>query len=196
MPNLLDNNRMGALMTILVLAIGSISIVGTIQFVKGLDGDTLKNLLAGCIYGACKDTKITGNFTNGTLVGCVYGACKDTQIGQSQSSNEPTPKPTPEPTPTTGTLIVTKVVSCPTGVTCPQPSDFTIRISSSSNIDPVPQSFPGSSTGTEVKIAPSSYDVDEPFRESFIASFSPDCDSRISVGDTKMCTVTNTQRTP
>src|SRR5262249_9724376 len=63
--------KMAAWMTILVLAVGSISIVGTAQFVMGLDGDTLKNLLGGCIYGACKDTKITGTQptpTTGTLI--------------------------------------------------------------------------------------------------------------------------------
>lgn len=79
MQNILDNNRAGALMTILVLAVSSISIAGTTQFVKGLDpfsagaasssgGGTLTIFLrvTGCgancgIPPSEFDVKVTGN---------------------------------------------------------------------------------------------------------------------------------------
>src|SRR5215510_873898 len=135
MKKFLDNN-VTAIMTIVILAVGSISGVGMAQFVIGSDGSLLSNILGGCIYGACKDTKITGNVTDGILAGCIYGACKNVEIkGQNASSSQLTPNPPP----TTGILIVTKVVSCPNNpASCPPPSDFTIRISSASSIDPVP----------------------------------------------------------
>ena len=98
MKKLLSNNKTGALMAILILAAGSISIDGIIQFVMAQDGDTLKNLLGGCIYGACKNTTISGGSGGG------------------------------QPTPNMATLIVRKEVSCPQSGTCPSASYFKITV--------------------------------------------------------------------
>jgi len=56
----LSNNRIGALMTILVLSVGTISIVGTSQFVVGLDGGNINGSVIACVYGACKDNTFNG----------------------------------------------------------------------------------------------------------------------------------------
>lgn len=56
------------------------------------------------------------------------------------------------------TLRVIKQVECPAGVVCPQPSDFTIRV----NGNPAsPNSFAGSSTGTNVLLGIGSFNVIE-----------------------------------
>src|SRR5262249_14406976 len=65
MKNFLDNNRMSALMTILVLAVGSISIVGTSQFVLGQDGSGSDGSVVGCVYSGCKNTTISGGSSGG-----------------------------------------------------------------------------------------------------------------------------------
>jgi hypothetical protein len=171
---------------IVILAIGSISGILTAQFVIGSDGDTLKNLLGGCIYGACKDTKITGNFTNGTLAGCVFGACNNVQItGKSTSS---------QPSPNTATLIVTKVFDCPGTAGCGG-NAFTITVTGN---NPSPDSFTASTKGTEVTLGPGLYKVSETSPDGFVTSFTDDCNSNsngpIKAGETRTCTVTNTQQ--
>src|SRR5215510_7604172 len=159
MKKFLDNN-VTAIMTIVILAVGSISGVGMAQFVIGSDGSLLSNILGGCIYGACKDTKVTGNFTNGTLAGCIYGACKNVEItGQGQ--------PTPNPPPTTGTLIVIKSVECPSG--CPAGldfRDFVIEVSNPfpkvvSQFHPCDTATSCPTTGTKVTLNPGEFFVEE-----------------------------------
>ena len=58
-----------------------------------------------------------------------------------------------------------------------------------------PTVFPGSESGTTIKLAPGPYSVIElkPEPESFQynAQYSTDCVGTISAGETKMCTVTN-----
>ena len=156
----------------------------------GLDGDTLKNLLGGCIYGACKDTKITGNFTDGTLAGCVFGACKNVEItGESQS------------TPNKATLIVTKEVICSAPTICGgfTPNTFNIQVTGN---NPSPSFFKGSDTGTTVTLGPGNYKISEtlPPGSAFDAAFAGDCQKdgslsatgNINAGETQKCTITNT----
>src|SRR4051812_8966833 len=53
----------------------------------------------------------------------------------------------------TGTLLVTKNITCPDGFTCPQPSDFTMRVTGvAGNGNPSPGSFAGSEGGTTVTL--------------------------------------------
>jgi hypothetical protein len=52
-------------------------------------------------------------------------------IQQSAAANKTTPTtttPANQTIPTPGTLMVSKEVICPAGVTCPQPSAFTIHV--------------------------------------------------------------------
>ena len=189
MKKFLDNN-VTALITIVILAVGSISGVGMAQFVIGSDGSLLSNILGGCIYGACKDTKITGNVTDGILAGCIYGACKNTEItGHGQ------------PSPNIGTLIVTKIVECHNDPSCDfQASDFNIKITGN---NPSPESFKGSESGTEVTLGPGDYQVIEtvPFGGAWDVSVQGDCEivpgevlkitGNMKAGETQEYTITN-----
>src|SRR5829696_4516360 len=68
-------------------------------------------------------------------------------------------------------------------------SDFTISVTGSS---PSPASFAGAgSPGTEVAIRPGAYAVSEAAVAGYTGSFSADCNSSIALGETKTCTVTN-----
>ena len=177
---------MGALMAILVLGVGSISIAGTSQFVMGLDGNTLKNLLGGCIYGACKDTKVTGNFnpnvTSGIVAGCVFAGCKGVDIG---------------PTPNTATLTVTKVCEGPPH--CPPVNDFKITVTGN---NPSPATFGGSETGTQVTLGPGQYKITEQ-TPGFPVEFSVsgncvktgdlEASGTIGAGETQKCDIKNTR---
>jgi hypothetical protein len=198
MKNLLHNNRITVF--IVILAIGSVSGVVTAQFVIGSDGDTLKNLLGGCIYGACKDTKITGNVTDGILAGCIYGACKDTRITGENSSGGGSGGG--QPTPNAAKLTVIKKVNC--AIPCGQfePKDFEIKVTKS---DGSTQSFPGSATGTQVTLPPGDYTISEtpPSSDVFIFGndFSGNCHrldatadatGSIEAGEEQECTITNT----
>src|SRR5262245_16305726 len=183
MKNFLSNNknRMGALLTILVLAVGSISIIGTSQFVMGSDG---------------------GNI-NGSIIACVYGACKDNTFNGGTSSSGGGGGGGGQPTPTTATLIVTKVISDPQGFcSIPHdkcsPSDFTITVTDD---NPTPASFKGSGPpGTEVTLGPGKYTVSEDPVSPGFTTFSGDCkvnaggtsaSGTIAAGDKQTCTITN-----
>src|SRR5215204_2802963 len=66
-------------------------------------------------------------------------------------------------------------------------SDFSVTGSS-----PSPASFAGAgSPGTEVAIRPGAYAVSEAAVAGYTGSFSADCKSSIALGETKTCTVTN-----
>jgi archaellum component FlaG (FlaF/FlaG flagellin family) len=179
MLKFLSNNRVGALMTILVLAVGSVSIVGSIQFVKGLDD---------------------GNI-NGSIIACVYGACKDNTFNGGTSSSAGGGQPTP----TTATLKVIKEVDnsrCPAGSSaCPlSPGDFSIQVSGNNPSPSTP--FQGSTTGTQVTLGPGQFVVTEVVTHTgYSISFKNDCTQTggvnsaigsINAGEAKTCTITNT----
>ena len=95
----------------------------------------------------------------------------------------------------TGTLLVKKVVVCRGYVLCSDitPADFTITVTGN---NPHPSSFPGSGSGTLVRLGAGSYTVNETpdlGASLFTASFSDDCSGTIAPGDQKTCTVTNTE---
>ena len=70
------------------------------------------------------------------------------------------------------------------------PADFTMSVTGSS---PSPASFPGAAApGTQVSINPGSYSVSESVAAGYTPSFSTDCTGSIALGETKTCTVTNT----
>jgi hypothetical protein len=70
-----------------------------------------------------------------------------------------------------------------------KPSDFTINIHAN---DPSIASFPGSSSGTEIKLGMGMYSVSESRIPGYISSFSPDCFGGIMSVETRNCVITNT----
>ena len=71
------------------------------------------------------------------------------------------------PSPLTGTLPVTKNVTCPDGFSCPPPSDFTMRVTGTpGNGNPSPGSFAGSEEGTTVTLNLGDYNVTEDFEDN------------------------------
>ncbi len=67
-------------------------------------------------------------------------------------------------------------------------ADFTMM---ASGTNPLPASFPGSETGTEVIIEPGMYSVDEQGALGYDKTLSADCAGTIAAGETKTCTITN-----
>jgi hypothetical protein len=67
-------------------------------------------------------------------------------------------------------------------------SDFGINVDGN---NPTPSSFPGSETGTDVKIGPGWYNVYEYGFSGYKASYSPECNDQINLGENKTCTITN-----
>jgi hypothetical protein len=111
---------------------------------------------------------------------------------QSPQPTEPPPPPVD-----TATLVVIKKVVCPSGFTCPDPSDFKMSVSQ----DNVISEFPGSATGTEVTLQPGEYGSGDKFPPTpdgldIFAKPSADCDSNlngpIQAGEIRTCTWTNT----
>jgi uncharacterized repeat protein (TIGR01451 family) len=69
-------------------------------------------------------------------------------------------------------------------------ADFTIAVTGNT---PSPASFAGAEApGTQVSIRPGSYAVGESGPAGYSGSFSSDCQGSIALGETKTCTVTNT----
>ena len=183
MKSILDDNKMGALITTVMVAFGSVSIVGTTQFVMGLDGGNINGSIIACNYGACKDNTFNGGVTTGG--------------GGGSSSN-------------TAKLIVTKKVVCPTTNDCNNfnivPGDFHITVTGD---NPSPRSFVGEVGGTEVTLGAGDYKVDEvrcpdtsgnqacvrrgDLTFVFDITFSAECTGTINAGETKECVITNTQ---
>jgi len=176
MKHFFDNNRMGALMTIIVLAIGSISIVGI-----GTSHIAMASQIGKlCVFFACGNANITGG-TSGAGGG-----------GQ--------------PTPSTATLIVSKVVlNCPAGKTC-QPKDFTIKITGvTASPNSFPGDTKGTHVTVSPGKYTVSETLPNPATVVKI-SFSGDCTANspdfstasgdINAGDTKACTIINDVQSP
>ncbi len=70
-------------------------------------------------------------------------------------------------------------------------SDFTIYIYGN---NPIPSMFSGSEKGTDVKISPGYYGVNEYWNPAYETNYSQDCNGLIDLGDDKTCTVTNNDR--
>lgn len=67
-------------------------------------------------------------------------------------------------------------------------SDFTMYVTGTNVSN---SSFPGSSLGTTVTLNAGSYSVSESSLNGYIGSYSGDCNGTIALGDTKTCTITN-----
>ena len=93
----------------------------------------------------------------------------------------------PSVNPVQGTLIVTeKVVN--EGGGNKKPSDFTITVHGN---NPSPNSFPGSSAGTAVKLQMGMYSVTEAGPPGYNSTLSGDCSGGMMSVETKNCTITN-----
>ena len=69
-------------------------------------------------------------------------------------------------------------------------SDFTVTVTGN---DPHPKTFPGSASGTVVKLGLGKYNVTESFVPNYETSYSRECSEAISKNDEKeLCTITNT----
>ena len=86
-----------------------------------------------------------------------------------------------------GMVIVTKKVINEGGGD-KKPSDFTITIHGN---DPSPSSFPGSSSGTTVKLYMGMYSITETGPSGYNSSLSDDCSGGVMSVETKKCTITN-----
>jgi hypothetical protein len=88
-----------------------------------------------------------------------------------------------------GTLIVTKDVINQSGGNNKNPSDFTITVHGN---NPSPGSFPGSSSGTAVKLQMGMYSVTETGPLGYNSTLSGDCSGGMMSVETKKCSITNT----
>jgi len=130
------------------------------------------------------------------------GKDNDASGFNDQSRNiqqQPAGLSSPTPPLQTGTLFVTKNVTCPDGFSCPPPSDFTMRVTGTpGNGNPRPSSFAGSEGGTTVTLNFGDYNVTEDFEDNassplkVVRNFSADCRGSIeSAGQGRECNVTN-----
>jgi hypothetical protein len=87
-------------------------------------------------------------------------------------------------------LLLVKVTVNNEGIGNKKPSDFTISIHAN---DPSIASFPGNSSGTELKVGMGMYSVSESPIPGYISSFSADCFGGIMSVETKKCVITNTR---
>ena len=109
-----------------------------------------------------------------------------------------TPIPVTPPV-TPSTLTVTKDVTCPDGFECPQPFDFTMRVTGTTgNGNPNPATFAGSPDGTNVTLNVGDYNVTEDFEDSassplkVVKHFGEGCSGTIdTAGESRECNVTN-----
>jgi len=87
----------------------------------------------------------------------------------------------------TATLTVKKIVS---GETTATPEQFTIHVMAN---NPIPDTFPGSATGTNVTLNADRFNVTEtiPTGSVFTTSFSGDCAGTIAAGQHLTCTISN-----
>ena len=84
-------------------------------------------------------------------------------------------------------IVIKNVVNDEAGTSAA--ANFTMSVTGSS---PSPASFPGAGApGTQVLLHPGSYGVSETGPAGYTGSFSPDCNGSIALGETKTCTVTN-----
>jgi hypothetical protein len=93
----------------------------------------------------------------------------------------------PSVNPVRGTLVVTeKVVN--EGAGNNKPSDFTITVHGN---NPSPSSFPGSPSGTAVKLQMGMYSVTQTGPSGYNSTLSGDCSGGMMSVETKNCTITN-----
>jgi uncharacterized repeat protein (TIGR01451 family) len=84
-------------------------------------------------------------------------------------------------------IVIKNVVNDEAGTSVA--SDFTMSVTGAS---PSPASFPGAGApGTQVLLNPGAYSVSETNPAGYSGSFSTDCAGSIALGETKTCTVTN-----
>jgi Prealbumin-like fold domain len=103
------------------------------------------------------------------------------------TENKISSSPLPSVNQVQGTLIVTeKVVN--EGAGNKKPSDFTITVHGN---NPSPSSFPGSSSGTAVKLQMGMYSVTEAGPSGYNSTLSGDCSGGMMSVETKNCTITN-----
>jgi len=118
---------------------------------------------------------------------------------QSKNVQQHLQQSQPAGLPQTGTLVVTKNVTCPDGFSCPLPSDFTMHVTGApGNGNPGPSSFAGSEVGTTVMLNVGSYNVTEDFQDNVssplkvVRHFSEGCSGSITSADeNRECKVTN-----
>ncbi|MGI9645715.1 MAG: S8 family serine peptidase, partial [Ilumatobacteraceae bacterium] len=84
-------------------------------------------------------------------------------------------------------LTVKKVVVNDDGGTA-APGDFTMNVSGSNVSSP---SFPGAASGTVLTLDPGEFEVTETGPAGYTAEFSAECSGGLSLGQDKVCTVTN-----
>jgi hypothetical protein len=116
------------------------------------------------------------------IIGVVGGVAhiKDTENKIASSA-------LPSVNPVQGTLVVTeKVVN--EGGGNKKPSDFTITVHGN---NPSPSSFPGSPSGTAVKLQMGMYSVTETGPSGYNSTLSGDCSGGMMSVETKNCTITN-----
>jgi Prealbumin-like fold domain len=88
-----------------------------------------------------------------------------------------------------GTLIVTKDVINRSGGNNKNPSDFTITVHGN---NPSPSSFPGSPSGTAVKLQMGMYSITETGPSGYNSTLTGDCSGGMMSVETKKCNITNT----
>jgi hypothetical protein len=88
-----------------------------------------------------------------------------------------------------GTLMVIKDVINQSGGNNKNPSDFTITVHGN---NPSPSSFPGSSSGTAVKLQMGMYSVTETGPSGYNSTLTGDCSGGMMSVETKKCSITNT----
>ncbi|MBI5654535.1 hypothetical protein HZC53_02715 [Candidatus Uhrbacteria bacterium] len=93
---------------------------------------------------------------------------------------------------TTGTLSVVVQVQNGYGGTKTS-SDFTLNVTGNS---PVPNSFSGSSAGTDVVLVAGSYSVDAVADANYTESIGPGCNGAIGVGQNPSCVITEIEYRP
>jgi Prealbumin-like fold domain len=93
----------------------------------------------------------------------------------------------PSVNPVQGTLVVTEKVVNEDGGN-KKPSDFTITVHGN---NPSPSSFPGSPSGTAVKLQMGMYSVTQTVPSRYNSTLSGDCSGGMMSVETKNCTITN-----
>jgi Prealbumin-like fold domain len=169
---------------------GSSEVAGSPKAGKEAPGDTYT--LKGGTYTMSETGGSAGYFFAGFSGDCSSTGSITLQVGQSATctlTNNDQPR-----------LVVIKHVINNDGQTATA-SQFTMKVNGK---NASPSSFPGSESGTTVKLDPGAYGVTEDQAPSetggYVASFSADCAGSIQDGQKKTCTVTNddfrARRTP
>ncbi len=85
-------------------------------------------------------------------------------------------------------LMVVKVIVNDKDIGNKTSSDFKINIHAN---DPIPISFIGNSSGTNVKLGMGMYSVSQSTFPGYVTTYSSDCFGGIMAVETKICTITN-----